>query len=228
METVRLVFAVVVLALVVYFMWGFWLGFAALTIVYALLAAIIVYVIARYYGHGVNEYWEDNNTLFFVLLGATAVTFVIACFNFGPAILLPENLPTPEQRGWLANFANHLWLGKHAPAVTVPTDPLPWTTGTWFWWKATGVFALLTFGYFWFAFWDEATHAIHFVADLIRQRLAHRAGGPAAGAAGRTQQAAGDEHHHGWEVFTFAFLAEIIGSFLMEFWEHRRRRANGA
>ena len=145
----------------------FYIQLIGLILVYLVIGAVITCLIARYYNKNPWEYLGNNNTWWFVGVGACAVTFLIACFNFGPALLLPENLPTPEQRDGLGNFFNHLIHGKNAPVESVPTKPLPWATGTWFWWKAFLFYCLLTFVYFWFAFWDEGAAAIRKIKELI-------------------------------------------------------------
>ena len=116
-----------------------------------------------------SSIFRNNNTWFFVLLGATAVTFVIACFNFGPAVLLPEGFPTPGQRGMVKDVFHHLLYGQDAPVKSIPTEPLPWATGTWFWWKAFFLCALITFAYFWYAFHDEAQGVIKNLGDFIKK-----------------------------------------------------------
>lgn len=208
--------ALVALAGLCYVLWGFWLGFLGLSLVYTALAVAIVYLLARHYDADFKEYLKNNNTLFFVLLGASAVTFVIACFHFGPAVLLPEKFPTPEQRGVGSDMLNHLLYGKNAPAKSVPTEPLPWATGTWFWWKALGLYALLTFAYFWFAFWDEASHAVHAIVDLVRRRRREEHSG----------QTDSHDDHDGEPSFSkllkVEFLAEIVVEFVKFFIAKRK------
>jgi hypothetical protein len=126
-------------------------------------------LVARYYNKSPWDFLGNNNTWFYVLLFATAITFVIACFNFGPAILLPENVPSQEQRGGLGYFFNHLLHGTNAPARSVPTNPLPWATGTWFWWKAFLVYFFFMIAYFPFAFWDEVGNFYKGVKTLIKR-----------------------------------------------------------
>jgi hypothetical protein len=148
----------------------FTLGFIGLTILYVAIAICITYGIAKHNDVDPVEYLENNNTWFFVLVGASAVTFVIACFNFGPAVLLPENFPTTGQRSVVNDVFNHLLYGKNAPAKSVPTEPLPWATGTWFWWKAFGLYVMFTIAYIPFAFWDEVKHVFDEVRELLRKR----------------------------------------------------------
>jgi hypothetical protein len=221
--------SVLAIGATIYFGWGtLWLEFVGLSLLYLIVASAIIYATAMYYHAEPEEYFRDNNTWFLVLVGATALTFVIACFNFGPAVLLPEKVPTPEQRGWVSNTLNHLWLGKNAPPVKLPTKPLPWATGTWFWWKATLIFFLLTFGYFWFAFWDEATHAVHFVVRLVHERWEeHRArqraqpvqtGQQTAGQSQPTRQGTGF-----WQFVKWDLILELAIAGFKEFFLHRRR-----
>jgi len=215
-------------------LWGFWLEFFLVSAVYTALAVGIIWVLAWYYNADFQGYLRNNNTWFYVLLGASVITLVIACFNFGPAVLLPEKFPTPEQRGVVGNIFNHLLYGKGAPTKSVPTEPLPWATGTWFWWKAWGLYCFLTFGYFFFAFWDEASHAFHATANFIRERREeHRQKEeqkrrqPAPGGKEKDKPNQPEQHDHegssGLKIFSFSFLAEILGSFVVEFLEHRRR-----
>ena len=216
--------------------WGlmFTLGFLGLTVLYIAIAVCITFGIAKHNNKDFQGYLENNNTWFFVLLGASAVTFVIACFNFGPAVLLPENLPTKEQRSVATDIFNHLLYGKGAPTKSVPTESLPWATGTWFWWKALGLYCLLTFGYFWFAFWDEASHAIHAVTNFIHTRKeAHRSDGGKSATTGQSaktgtgQQNQGDHHDHApsfGELLKVEFIAEIVVEFVKKFLERRRAK----
>ncbi|OGI76211.1 hypothetical protein A3C67_03275 [Candidatus Nomurabacteria bacterium RIFCSPHIGHO2_02_FULL_42_19] len=235
---------VAILAGIVYLSWGsFWLGFIALTFVYAVVGFGAIRLTAWFNHADWEDYLRDNNTYFFVGVGMFAVTLVIACFNFGPALLLPENFPTAKQRGWMSNVLSHLWEGKNAPTATVPTKPLPWATGTWFWWKATLVYFLLTFGYFWIAFWDEASHAVRAGASFIRrwrerERPQHQAAAPQQqghqpAAGGRRQQHGQPENpehqgqHHGrpggmgiWIVVEF--LSELTAEVITHFFARRR------
>lgn len=208
--------------------WGlmFALGFLVLTIVYIVIAICVIYGVAMYYEIDLMECLGNNNTWFFVLLGASAVTFVIACFNFGPAVLLPESFPTTGQRSVVTNVFNHLLYGKGAPSKSVPTNPLPWATGTWFWWKAWGLYSLLTFGYFWFAFWDETSHAFHAMVKFInKRRVAHRPqpGQPPVTNPGGHGHGPEPTGHSFGELLKVEFLVEIVSEFFKAFMTRRRR-----
>jgi len=231
---------VALLAGIVYLLWGFWLGFIGLTLVYLTIGAVIAVLIARYYGREPMEYLRNNNTWFFVLLGATAITFVIAWFNFGPAVLLPENFPTPKQRGAVADFLSHLWRGKNAPAPEVPTDPLPWATGTWFWWKAGWLLLFFTIAYSFYAFSDEIGEAWRTTTELfrrrreehdaMRRRQAHAPAPQQQGQRGRGQQqgqqaAPAVEHLGTWDFVRLQFIVEMVVEFLSTLWRQRRRNA---
>lgn len=208
-----------VLAAIIWFTWGFWLGFAVLTFVYLVIAGGIIYALESYYDREHGEYFRDNNTWFFVGVGAFAVTFVIACFNFGPALLLPENLPTKEQRGFLDNVFNHLLYGKFAPAKTIPTDPLPWTTGTWFWWKAFGIYFFFTFFYAWYAFSDEIAGAFRAVVNRRRSETRRRHTGPATG---HTEEDTDPSHFWKPDFWDIVSIFEMLTRLLST----RRRNGN--
>lgn len=202
----------------------FTLGFLLLTVAYTVTAYAVACVIAWWYDEQVSTYAKNNNTYFFLGCGMTAITFVIALFNFGPAILLPETTPSLETRGTLNYFFSHLWLGKGATSTT-PTNPLPWATGTWFWWKAFVLYFILTLGYIPIAFWDEVNYAFTKVVELIRNRHL-----PTPGLPGQTPAPAGGHTHgptatgHSFsELLKVEFIVEIVTEFLKYFWERRRR-----
>jgi hypothetical protein len=215
-------------------LWGFWLAFIGLTILYAIVAVGIIYLVAKYYAGKRNppfetkvvflEYARDNNTWFWALLGATALTFLIATQNFGPAVLLPENTPTPEQRATASDIFDHIMHGNNAKPQA-KQGPLPWATGTWFWWKAWPLFFLAMVGYGIFAFSDELSHAWQGARQFFEDELADRkrkaaaaAAQPAAAAAGTTAAPPPPK----WNFFQFAkwdLIMEAAIKFAMLFWE---------
>ena len=148
----------------------FWLKFIGLTAIYVTAAIGIMYLIAKKNNTEIWKYLGNNNTPLYVGFGAIAITFIIACFNWGPAVLLPENFPTPAQRAGFQDILNHLWSKTPQPPTKIPTEPLPWATGTWFWWKAEFVFILITIAYIPFGLWDEALGAIRKVSEIIKRR----------------------------------------------------------
>ena len=176
---------------------------------------------------------KARNITFWVVLIATLVTLVIACCNWGPAVLLPENYPTPEQRGVASNIFNHLLVGTDAPSdVPTPATPLPWATGTWFWWKMEGILFLL----FCIVSWDHLLHGLRGAMSVVqrhieeehsrREAAAHHAARRRVGnhEEGAEEPAAHGGHRPGfWEVFSFGLLVEIMGEFIVHFMEHRRR-----
>ncbi len=232
----------IVVASVCWLLFGFWLQFVGLSIAYGIVACGIVYVTEKYYisktaklkkSERVNQwdYFKDNNTWWFVLVGCTALTFVIALFHFGAAVLLPEHLPTPEQRGGISYFFDHLWSGKNAPPRSVPTEPLPWATGTWFWWKAFGVYLLLTIGYFPIAFWDEFSHAWNETGKFIHERwdehkrreeeeAEERRLHPQQPGANQPPRSNGGRHFA--DILKAEFIVEIASEFFKYFMEKRR------
>lgn len=202
----------------------------------------------KYYGQvfpGVNkptkkengkfvDYLRNNNTWFFVLLGICVVTFVIALFHFGPALLLPEDFPSSEQRGTLTNLVNHLLFGKHAAEKITPTDPLPWATGTWFWWRAFWLYLFLFGFYTPFAWWDEWCHACRGAKAFIKKweeqellrkrRQAQQPATPAAGTSA-TPPAATNGKLTFTEFLRWDLLVELALEFGKLFFE--KKRANG-
>ncbi len=209
-----------------YILWGVVVQFILWTIVCLIIASGIITTVENYYRVPRGTYFRDNNTWFYVGVGAFAVTFVIACFNFGPALLLPEQYPTPRQRSVVSNVLSHLLYGKNAEPSSTPTDPLPWATGTWFWWKATLLYFFLTFGYFWFAFWDEANYGIHAVVEFVRQRREIHANEEHGHGENRPHQqhGGGNRGHHTslWDLITAEFVVEMFFKFANQFMARRR------
>lgn len=216
-----------VVGLLTYILWGFWLAFIGLSIIYLAISLGITWLTARYYELKSRrkdkdvwtrfmKYLNDNNTWFFVGVGAFAITFVIACFNFGPALLLPENSPTPEQRSTTTNFLNHLLHGKNAVEQEPPTTPLPWATGTWFWWKATGLYLILTFGYSFFAFWDEAKAAFHKRKKYLEEKRLTETTSPSTPTTppSTTSEPEAKKHSFAGRLLV-EFFAEIMAEFLV-------------
>lgn len=203
------------------------LALILLTVVYFAIGAGVACLIAKYYDMEPGGLLKNNNTWWFVGVGATVITFVIACFNFGPALLLPEKIPTPEQRGTVGDFLNHLLHGKNAPAKSVPAESLPWATGTWFWWKAVLWFFFITGFYTFFAFWDELSSACRGVANLIRERRRqkeeeerhHPPPGP-----GATPASGGSGPHPTGHSFGELLKVEFIVEIVTEFFKHFIRR----
>ncbi len=199
----------------------FFLMFVLLTAVYTGIAVGIIILVAKYYDKPPKEYLGNNNTWFFVLAAATAITFLVALFNWGPAVLLPEDIPNPEQRATLTNFVSQMWDGTAAEPVT---NPLPWTTGTWFWWKAWPLYFLLTFGYFFFAFSDEASYAWEKVREFVREEWEERkrraATAPPPPPGGTTTATAGAHHRMSFMEFAqWDLVMEIVIKFATLFWE---------
>ena len=170
---------VAVLAGLIYVVLGlFWLAFIGLTMLYTSIATVVLLVIASYY-HKKKErtykafrrYLRNNNTWFWVLCWACALTFVVACFHFGPALALPTSKATGTVYHDATYVFQHILFGNKAASMGLepPTDNLPWNTGTWFWWKALGLYILLTFAYIPFAFYDEAVATFHFIKEEIRK-----------------------------------------------------------
>jgi hypothetical protein len=203
----------------------FWIKLLGLTALYVVVGLGVIFMVALYYGRKrkadhkelFKGYLWNNNTWFFWGLGVCAITFVFACFNFGPAVLLPEDFPKKEQRGVIGNVFNHLIHGKNAPAKVVPTEPLPWARGSWFWWKAELFYCLLTFGYFWFAFWDEATTACKNIAVFIKkwweehkEKKKHEAEHKDGKDGHRGGHSPGPTGHSFTELFKAGLLAEIL------------------
>jgi hypothetical protein len=170
---------VVIFAGLIYILWGFWLEFIGLSIVYVGIFLLIILGIRAYYKDNHWTYWDylwnkkcdSNNNWFYLLMGATMITFVIALFHFGPALALPTNQATGVVYHDATNVLQHILFGNQAGKMGLepPSNILPWATGTWFWWKATGLYLLLTLLYFPFAFWDEGVAMIHFVKEEIQK-----------------------------------------------------------
>ena len=155
----------------------FWLSFIGLSVVYVDIFLLIIWGIMTYYDGGNyhdylwNKDYNSNNNWFYALIGATIVTFVIALFNFGPAVMLPSGPPLPKHWGDAGNVLQHILYGNDATKMGMKPvkDILPWATGTWFWWKAFGLYILLTIGYIPFAFYDEVVATYHFIKEEIRK-----------------------------------------------------------
>ena len=134
---------------------GFWFELFGLTIAYAIVAMLAIKLIAKFNSREASDYLKDINTPALIGIVMCVITFVIACFNFGPALWLPKNFPTKPQRGVISYLFNHLLYGKNAPPASSPTTPLPWTTGTWFWWKALVFYLVTTVAYIIFVFPED-------------------------------------------------------------------------
>ena len=215
-------------------MW-FILGIIPLTIVYIALTAAICYGLAVYYEREEDveaKFWahiKNNNTWFWMLLGASTITFIIACFNFGPAVLLPESLPTKEQREVTGNVLDHLLHGKNAPAKSVSKETLPWATGTWFWWKAWLFYAIVLVFYTPFALHDELIEFIKGfkrIVDEHNKKKYEEIHGPpptppaapaAAGHAAATTTPTPTTKVSFWKLLSVEFIGELMAEFAVHF-----------
>ena len=202
----------------------FLLLFTLLTALYVMVTYVVM---ERFYPEKVEalrQKW-DNNVPFWFLLVATLVTGVLALFVFewGPALLLPD-YPTPEQRGWASNTWEFLLKGKNMQQVETPSTPLPWTGGTWFWWKATWLYLVLTFLYSFYAWHDEAIEAYQRrVERLLREEEEKKkAGKETPGGSGGHHTSPpqppppGGGQTWGGRIF-IEFLAELMAEFVVKF-----------
>lgn len=215
--------SVILLGVMIYLLWGFFLGFLLLSVVYAFIGIALIYR----FTDDPDKNLRDNNTPFWIGLCAVGITFLIACFNFGPALLLPENLPTPEQRSTVSNFVAHMVHGKNAvDQAPLPAKPLPWATGTWFWWKATFLFFWLTFAYAFIAFWDEAVEAFKKHKERkereARNEAAHPPAPHATPHATTTASDPGEKRPGFGGRLVVEFLAELMAEFVVKWVSHRR------
>ncbi len=220
----------------------FWVKFTWLTVKYIAVAVGFMCLLALYYSRkpiegGDRRTWREhfwgtvwnNNTWWVVGVGMFLTNLMITLYNeFGPALWLPENFPNPEQRAWFQDILNHLWSKTPQPKTPIPTDLLPWATGTWFGWKATGLYLLFAIGDFPFAFWDKWCHAWTKTGEFIHQCLKdlkemeerrRQHPPPTPSTAGGTQAAVTETS--GFKIFSWSFLAEIVGGFVGHWMEHR-------
>ena len=155
----------------------FLLQMVGLTLVCIGVTVGIMFIIARLSGctlmDVVENFFDDNNRLFYWLCGVTTITFVIACFHWGPPLFVPDAV-TPNRVAKVGNFWNHFLHGKNAVKV-VPEEPLPWAGATWFWWKALAVYAALTTVYGVYAFSDEVAGAFNAARSLFHRRRTEHA-----------------------------------------------------
>jgi len=148
----------------------FWFGFLGLTVVYGLIGVGIIFLIARVRGTEPRVYLEDEDTYFWILLGAMFMTCMIALYNWGPALLLPENTPNMETRSTANGIIHNILFGRDSLRQDAVTEPLPWARGTWFWHKAALTYVLLTAMYGVSAFKDEVSNGLIGLADFIKAR----------------------------------------------------------
>lgn len=103
------------------------------------------------------------------MLASTAVTCVIALFNWGP----------PLWTSWIPDWLMES-IRKFLSTITIGESVVKKIIGwleseknpnriSWFWWKESFFMAFLTFGFFWFAFADEFKNVIKKIQDLIRK-----------------------------------------------------------
>jgi hypothetical protein len=87
-----------------------------------------------------HQMWWNNNVPFYLGAVGTVVTLFLWVVVPTPAILLPDNFPTPEQRGNMGKYIHEYLHGTNAPAKSVHLEPLPVITITkkyWLWGKKT-------------------------------------------------------------------------------------------
>ena len=206
--------------------------FTLLTTVYLLLGRWpFIPLVAKVRGKTVKEYVKNEDTWFWVFLGATLVTLGIACFNWGPAVLLPEDFPKSETRQGVKNFFSNLWTGEDAKAVEATP---PWAKGTWFWWVAFLLYLPFTALYGCWAFSDNI---IKLAANYRRRKrerekreMEHEEedeheeeGGKKAKSKHRTHTTAHDSSHFwkpdAWDLIS---MIEMIARFLSQIFNRKK------
>jgi hypothetical protein len=124
----------------------FVLKLLGLLLIIVVAGGLLLWIVAKLKGTDPWAYISGENAenrWAWIFLLALGVIGVIACFNWGPALLLPEKHPTPKQREGIAKAIDFFWYGTNVPVATEapleildPNKPLSWRHGTWFWWKA--------------------------------------------------------------------------------------------
>lgn len=200
--------------------------FFVLTVLYLVLAFVLITVVLlvtgkitrpqekKQYLSWIFQFEWNNNHPFWFLLVATILTGIIALFNWGPALLLPD-YPTPEQRGWVATTWEFLLKGNNSKPVETPTTPLPWTSGTWFWWKAVFLYGLLTFFYSFYAFHDEVMRGYQRGKEKAKAREQGNTN-PATSHTAQPVNQNGAPKGFGARLLV-EFLAEIAAEFVVKF-----------
>lgn len=144
------------------------LGFIIWLIICLLVGAVAITLAAWWRGKRARKAYRNENNWWFVLLASTAVTGVIALFNWGP----------PLWTSWLSDWMEP--IKKFLRAITIGESVVKKIISllepeenpdriSWFWWKASFFVAFLTFGFFWFAFVDEFHTTIKKIKELIKE-----------------------------------------------------------
>lgn len=105
-------------------------------------------------GHDPGDLLYDENTWWYAGLGITLLTFVIALFNFGPSIGIPESL-NAERANYGLDLLNKAIWGVPATEHYPLGKPLPWTEGSWFWWYVWPLYVLILVVTWPFVFSDD-------------------------------------------------------------------------
>ena len=206
-----------------------------------------------------RKYIVNNNWPMYFGTAAIIITFVIALFHWGPALLLPERHPTQKQRDVTSSVFRHVIFGTNAPAKSVVekpmpprvtkkwwffgrsvtntppapkivtiTEPLPWATGTWFWWKAEGLFILLLLMYVPFGLHDELHNFVKGVGRIIKEHRDKKDGhGPKpTGGHGSGTTSGGPATPRArvsfWEMLSVELVGEVLAEFATHFFRNRR------
>jgi hypothetical protein len=260
------VFIVAVLAGLIYVVLGlFWLEFIGLSLVYSGAAIGIIHLFAKRQNSiqtkknktlpkkerrkrikTTDELWKKE-TWFFVFLGAILVTLLIALFNWGPAVLLPGQHPTPESRAWMTDAFHHLWSKTPQPHAKIPTTPPTWATRTWFWWKALSLYLYAMIAYCIVVFWEDLFYAAHEAMKILKKQYEEekkkrkstpttpppnnpktaKAGGTTTTTTPPTPSASDSNSDGGWWKFLLRVgVFEIMAEIAHAFFEGRRRATN--
>lgn len=187
-----------------------------------------------------------DNRRWFTLVGMTIVTFVIALDNPGaPALIeslrnLPRDLLGESAFGQVWGELTYVWSGQKSPGgPRIEQGP------GWFWWKAVGMYTLLTVIYFFPAFWDDLTHAVGEAMDIFRDHQDQERGRRRQNHAKKVEEVRRRNEKHRqrgepeeppppppsmrmsfgdflkWDLFVEALLA-LLGGFFRHYFERRQ------
>jgi hypothetical protein len=184
--------------------------FFLLSAAYAAIMLLVLAAAAKIKGEdvgvSVEEALRDNNTYFFLLFGATMITFIISLNNPGRP-LVPDGILMIPGVGWVVGL---VLFGKNLPAKEILAG--------WFWMEAAFMYAILTVLYIPIAMHDEAEQAWD---STMKKMFPGNQGGQATAAPGSSPM---KNLLGGGNTLVWAIVADFLIGF---FWNGVFRKGGG-
>lgn len=209
-------------------MW-FLLKLLSLILVCVAIGGAVLFLVARLtrkdpwvyiFGRNAENQWAK------VFVLELATIFIVACFNWGPALWLPEKHPTQEQRKSVSAELDYLWYGTNVPThkeapleILDPAKPLPWRHGSWFWWGASMV---LLPSCFIFVCWAYSDDVLRYAEKRRKEKREQEETDQPKGENKHEKTKSEEDTHHFWkpDFWDIVSIGEMVARFAKD-WKRK-------